>query len=66
MLTALMGPFLALHLLTVNAFHEGIQTSMQLTMIYTKHGAVYVHEDWRDSPQSPVAQQSTGEQETAG
>lgn len=54
MITAFMGPFLALHLFTVNAIHDELQNSMKYTTIYGDRGAVYVHQDWRNNPQTPV------------
>jgi hypothetical protein len=54
MLTATLGFVIATRVLTIDAFHSGIETSLHLTNAIGAHGAVYVHEDWKDLPQTPV------------
>jgi len=52
MLTAILGPVLALHLMTSQVIHSQLNPTMQATSISRR---VYVHLDWQGNEQSPVS-----------
>jgi len=52
MITAFLGPMIALRLFTVDAIHTGLETSLAQGLQQARTS--YVHIDWKDDPQSPV------------
>lgn len=52
MLTAFLGLNIALRVMTLDAIHTGMETSLAQSNV---HPNVYVHLDWRDDPRNIIS-----------